>query len=76
MIRRNPTLILMSDIDVQDIRNMVEAQQQQQMEGDNNQKLQAEEWLSEDLDEVKNPTKINRNRQQEHARRLGLVIGT
>jgi len=32
MIRRNPTLITMSDADVQDVRNMLAKKQQQQAE--------------------------------------------
>ena len=36
MIRRNPTLIAMSDADVQDVRNMLAKKQQQQTENSTN----------------------------------------
>ncbi|KAI9442512.1 hypothetical protein H4582DRAFT_1809494 [Lactarius indigo] len=35
MIRRNPTLIGMSDADVQDVRNMLAKKQQQQQQAEN-----------------------------------------
>ncbi|TFK73918.1 hypothetical protein BDN72DRAFT_834246 [Pluteus cervinus] len=69
MIRRNPTLIPMSDLDVQDIRDMIEIEQQQaEAESSIQQKEQAADEMSDAARAA--------HAKQERARRLGLQTGT
>jgi hypothetical protein len=47
MIRRNPTLIPMSDADVQDVRDMVALESLLSKEGDTNANMNVQQLLSE-----------------------------
>lgn len=69
MIRRSPTLIPMSDLDVQDIRNLVEYEQQQSSAISDQPEKQPQ-----DNAEMSDSARAAQAKQ-ERARRLGLAAG-
>lgn len=70
MIRRNPTLIPMNDLDVQDIRDMVAKQKADQ------QLMQKMKRLVESPDILKEDYDLITELSKDKARRLGLDPGT
>lgn len=66
MIRRNPTLIPMNDLDVQDIRDMVAKQRADQ------QLMQKMKWLVESPEILKEDYDLITELSKDKARRLGL----
>ena len=79
MIRRNPTLIQMSDLDVQDIRDMVAQQREDALR--QQEALAEVRRAAENLPTEKTPAdllekyKVAEAKQHERNRRLGLETG-
>ncbi|KAF8628906.1 hypothetical protein AX15_003687 [Amanita polypyramis BW_CC] len=76
MIRRSPTLIQMSDLDVQDIRDMV-AQQREDAQALAEVRRAAENPPAEKMEtDLLEKYKAAEAKQQERNRRLGLELGS
>ena len=78
MIRRNPTLIQMSDLDVQDIRDLVAQQREDalhQQEALAEARRAAENPPMEQTQDLLEKYKVAEVKQQERNRRLGLDPG-